>query len=275
MGRDPPIGAAAPAVAGKDKAQTFAESDVTVSTTDNSRVDAESVKLPVPMETATIDGFSTYNGLEGGCGVVFRAKDLVTEITGTVSGSSSPTYTSAYIETTGGSLVAEKTGLDLSTNDTVTFSGLSLSAGTDYRLVADSGGSTDVDYDGNVPSAGDLANVKDGYYDDPPASTGPAVWSDIEFQNTADGSAYVEWPMAKDVYAWDVAQYLETEDGGTVDVYVEEDQSGGWTEIAGPIARGERIQADANNNVRYRVELARETADANPTLDAIYRRYKL
>lgn len=102
-------------------------------------------------------------------------------------------------------------------------------------------------------------------------------WSNIEaVPYTLSGSCYVEWPLPNDVLAWDVVSKKAATDGETVDVYVEEDQAGGWTEIAGPIAPGEKIdQADPSNNVRFRVEISRTDYTNNPTVDTLVRRYKV
>jgi hypothetical protein len=94
-------------------------------------------------------------------------------------------------------------------------------------------------------------------------------------QSVASGSVTVEWPSPPDLYAWDVAVFQRTLDSESVEVYIEEDQSGGWTEVAGPIARGDSIPADPGNNVRYRVEISASDTANNPRLDAIYRRFKL
>jgi hypothetical protein len=89
------------------------------------------------------------------------------------------------------------------------------------------------------------------------------------------GTTYVEWPEPADVYRWDAATFQRTEDGETVSVYIEESTDGGdtWTEIAGPISRGQDITADPASEVRFRVELSRSDTANSPSLDAIYRRW--
>jgi hypothetical protein len=78
------------------------------------------------------------------------------------------------------------------------------------------------------------------------------------------------------VYAWDTAVFQRTLDGATVDIYVEEAQgSPGWTEIAGPIKRGDAIPADPANNIRFRIDYSRPSTSDVPRLDAVYRRFKL
>ena len=86
--------------------------------------------------------------------------------------------------------------------------------------------------------------------------------------------AYVSWDTPTDIYAWDRVKHQTTPDGESVAIFVEESADGStWTEIAGPVSRGDRLPADPNNQVRYRVELNRSDTANNPTLDAIYRRW--
>ncbi|WP_058365230.1 hypothetical protein [Haloparvum sedimenti] len=88
-----------------------------------------------------------------------------------------------------------------------------------------------------------------------------------------NGSVTIEWPAPPDVYRWDAASFQISEDGETVGVFIEENDGTGWTEIAGPISPGDQIAAHPNSQVRFRVELSRTDRSNNPALDAIYRRY--
>lgn len=98
----------------------------------------------------------------------------------------------------------------------------------------------------------------------------------IEVGHDTGATAWVEWGIPTDIYAWDAASFQQTLDGESVSIYVEEAQgSPGWTEVAGPIARGDSIPADPANNVRFRIELSRSNTANKPSVDAIYRRYAL
>lgn len=89
------------------------------------------------------------------------------------------------------------------------------------------------------------------------------------------GQATIEWTYPNDVIEWDVAAFQTSPDGETVEVYIQESTDGGstWTEIQGPIIRGQKIQAGPESRVRYRVELSRSDLSNNPTFDAAYRRW--
>jgi hypothetical protein len=90
------------------------------------------------------------------------------------------------------------------------------------------------------------------------------------------GEVTVEWPMPPDVYGWDTVLFERDVAGdGAVDVYVQEYAGGTWSDIAGPVRRGDAIPADPSNNVRYRVEITTPTASDRAILRSIYRRRKL
>ncbi|MFB6302768.1 MAG: hypothetical protein ABEH78_07915 [Haloferacaceae archaeon] len=105
----------------------------------------------------------------------------------------------------------------------------------------------------------------------------------VDLVQTGTGSVatstttYLEWPYPPDgdVYSWGSAYFTRTLDNEVVDVYIEENQSSGWTEVAGPISRGDSIPADPANNVRYRVSINRNDTTALPTLDSAVREAEL
>lgn len=107
------------------------------------------------------------------------------------------------------------------------------------------------------------------------ASTNPTEgeFDDIRFDSFSEPFT-VEWPRPTDIYAWDKATYQAAENLETVDVYVEESTDGAtWTEVAGPIARGDDIPVSADNECRLRFDLSRTDLSNSPTVDAAYRRY--
>jgi hypothetical protein len=159
-----------------------------------------------------------------------------------------------------------------------TFSGLSLSPGTQYRVTMDAGGST---YDGamgtyDFPEMYAWGQIGGGY--DGSVQTGEFYnidRIDLTFSPSPTGSVTVEWPQPPDLFGWDTATFQRTLDGETVEVYVEESTDGGdtWTEVAGPIARGDDIPVSSSDEMRFRVDLSRADTANEPRLDAIYRRY--
>ncbi|WP_143095547.1 hypothetical protein [Halopelagius inordinatus] len=92
----------------------------------------------------------------------------------------------------------------------------------------------------------------------------------------ATGSQTAEFIPPVDVFGWDTTTFLATEPGGSsVEVYIEELQSGGWTEIAGPVSRGASIEADPANNIRWRIDYDRGTETVMPSVRMLARRWKL
>ena len=268
MGRDPPLVRQTDnPVAGKDAAETFAESDVSV-THSATRAEGESLELFVGLDNM---GGSGTSAPTSDAGVVFSPNQDAPHLSARVH----PNNTNVgdvvlYEEETSTQLASTAA----TAGDTVTFS-VTLTAGNSYRLLCTASGSSNltVEYSSNSPKFG--VTYEHGWLGGSSSSNAFRYgfeWVDLL---PMSGTATIEWPAPPDVYAWDLAQYLASRDGATVDVFVEEEQAGGWTEIAGPISRGERILASADNNVRYRVELSRADTAANPTLDAIYRRFKL
>lgn len=98
---------------------------------------------------------------------------------------------------------------------------------------------------------------------------------DITTSNMGTVSAYVEWPQPTDIFRWDAATFNATTEGETVDVYIEESTDGGstWTEISGPISRGQPINAEPDSEVRLRADFQRDDDSNNPRLNSVYRRW--
>jgi hypothetical protein len=163
---------------------------------------------------------------------------------------------------------------------TVTF-GTPLDADTDYVLNLLTGGSNadGREFDGTGFTSGSVADVIGGWLNGGDTTNVYDV-SSIEFVSAADASAAtvaVEWPKPADVFAWDRLSFQAAPDGETVEVYVEESSDGGstWTEVAGPVRRGDAIPVDPQNRVRFRIELSRADTANDPTLGAVARRYVL
>lgn len=89
------------------------------------------------------------------------------------------------------------------------------------------------------------------------------------------GTAYIEWSRPETIFRWDALQFDRVLDGETVDLFVEESADGGssWSEVAGPVSKGDRIDVHPDNRVRFRAELSRATTVSSPRLEAAYRRF--
>lgn len=87
------------------------------------------------------------------------------------------------------------------------------------------------------------------------------------------GSVIVEWPDPPDLKDWDRVLHEVVADGATASVYVEEN-NGQWTEIAGPTASGDSLPADPDNETRLRVDFSRPEGEHSiPHVESIYRRW--
>jgi len=268
------IGAEVPAFADKDVARSFGESDVTVSS-GAIGVSNESLSLGTSGGTT----FTNESNISGRtkAGVRINPNYRITALTLTRFDSSNGDFEDGYeVQRLSDGTVVDSGSITVSPAETFDIPGLDLSPGTEYAVyLLDSGGvytRKDNDAATSLPEF-DVSGGFDQY------GTDPAVYAFSDVTATVSpnsGSAYIEWPTPNDVFGWDVATFTSSPDGETVDVYVEEDRSGGWTEIAGPIDRGGLIKAaDPSNNVRFRVELSRSDESNDPTLDSIARRWKL
>lgn len=88
-------------------------------------------------------------------------------------------------------------------------------------------------------------------------------------------SPTVSFPYPASITDWDKAAFSSTLDGGSVDVFIEEDDGSGFTEIAGPISSNDPIPAAAGSDVRFRVDISRSDTQSAPSLDALYRQWEV
>jgi hypothetical protein len=280
MGRMPSLSTGTP-VADKDLAETFTESDLTLSH-NSTEVNSESVELGTePGDTATITSSPSSSGdnvTESGVRITPSVE--ITGLSIDVVSDFQTEATDGYkIERVSDGTIVEEDTTAIASGGSFSVSA-TLAAGTEYAVyLYDSAGDMDYGADGDVDNPSTDFDVNGGWLDSGEDAFGNynSLASITADQVPAtSGTAYVEWSYPPDVYAWDVGVFQATLDGETVQVYVEEAQgSPGWTEIAGPIQRGDSLPADPSNNVRYRVEFSRSDVANNPHLDAIYRRRKL
>jgi len=264
-------------VAEKYVANTFEESNLTTGLTD-AVISSGSVKLrDTDTSTATRadDNVSTTGAYNWG--ITINPNADLTGVTVTISGNTD-NLPGVEVVDDGGTTLATNTNGPFTAGDEVTVD-VNLTSGNQYFILTDdssefTNGSTS---DNTFPYSSQYVDLTNGAigastYDTPYAFksvTGTAS------QRVPSGEVTVEWPYPADVYAWDVASFQRTPNTGTVDVYIQE-YDGTWSDIAGPISRGDSVAADKANNVRLRVELSRpNTADASPTLDQSSIRWKL
>lgn len=276
------IGVSGSKAAKTDKAETFVES-VVLTGHSSTRIAPSTGGTTATREAD--DG--TFSGTNGGGGVQISPNTDLLGVSVTVSANSGTFETIEVQRDSDGEIIGRASG-SWSPGDVATVPA-PMDSGTKYNVFADRGVDETYGYYGSATfpySSGDVDitagysnGVSDSYvvaFSDVTAIVADGEPAHIELDGDAtSGTVHVEWPDPQDIYAWDTALFQTSPDNETIDVYVEEYQGGSWTEIAGPISRGDSIGADPSNNVRYRAELSRTDTANNPTLDAIYRRIKL
>lgn len=245
-----------------DVAETFAESDVSVSH-DLTEVNAESLEIGTdPTKTENIDAAGDFHEISvdsvgtdshththdvDGWNILYIKVDpRWFDIDGTIS-----------VDVNGNEVISEtRNGTPDSTIDP-TFS---------VEVDVSDVDSAEVVYTVEVTNSNDGALNLDHEGGDESAverRDGPAL----------DGSAIVSWPAPADLVGWDIVPFQATPDGETLEVYIE-DQNG--NELAGPLDDpGDISDISRSTNVRVRVELSRASTSNNPRLEAVYRRYKV
>lgn len=257
----------------KDVTRTFAESNVSVTHTDTA-VSGESVRLLGGYaDIPNSDGSFNTTGWRG---VNFVPNVDISTVRAEFMADSNNANEARVVRDSDGTVMGSITGGPWSPNTEIELTGLGLSAGTEYRLQA----RNTAGWDYGNRGGGYTYPFKSAALDVVDSGSSPRAWTWVGGPEASSGNVIIEFgtpgtPPA-DVVGWDVAYFSATPDGETVKIYVEEAQgSPGWTEVAGPLKRGDAIPADPENDVRFRVEISRASTANNPTLDSILRRYKL
>jgi len=270
---------AAPVVT--DEARSFDGSDGETVSTANGHVKAGGGTLSLYNDNDSVTW--SDNGTQAGTygdnyGVQFNPNGPVTAIKFTyMSGCGSDEDALEVVDESNNTVVKSKPG-GFSDGSTVTvdLSSTSLTNGQKYTIRSVSSGDRSAPSQGSAsfPYSGSVADIVGGYFG---GSADDRHWIEkIEAVfKPSSGTGYVEWTNPDDVYSWESAYFQDSPDGETAEVYVEEDDGSGWTEVAGPIQRGADIPVAAGNEVRFRVELSRTDTANNPTVDAVFRRYQI
>lgn len=259
-----------------DDAETFAESDLSL-THDKTQVSGGSVQLGLLQSTATRDGddATLTDTTDERHGVVINPNDSLEKIDVEISANTSSTDCNVRLsDSSGNTMEYERQGV--SAGDVITLvPNDPLQSGTNYHVTIDGIDSTDAGYYSNIsfPYESSRVDITDGIYAGSTDNDPFCFVSITGYTDATSGTTYVEWGRPDDFRSWDQAILTKTPDSETVDVYIEENDGSGWTEIAGPIATGDDIPAKTSNQVRYRVELGRTNTSNNPRLESIYRRY--
>lgn len=252
-----------------NKAETFAESDVTVSPV-AAEVSSGSV---VPRET--VFNLSQDGGTEeaGECGTEFSPNVPFDRIEVTLMPFWDDASIARLVRSSDSKILEEQSGT-FSGGDTLSFSHDFVPEESYSILLENESKNVLFGYSYATPT--DETDVFDivGFTSSVLSpEQGTAVFFSKMRASPSKSVATIEWPMPQDIMGWDIVPFQAT-NKSAVNVYVEEYKNGEWSEIAGPVSRGYSINADPSNNVRFRVELSISDG-VEPSLDAIYRRIKV
>ena len=262
------------------RAETFEEPDLTL-THQDSEVASESVQIkagPVNGSTADPPDPNNIGSSTAPTGLVIKPNRTLSGVETQVNANVSGVTTLRLVSDSDGSLIASKSisgsGTYSITADTP------LEPGARYRVLVDADGASYTHIRGteNTASASSSdVDIVSGWNPYGVTSRTTSLNYVTALYGVSSGTAYIERPYPPGVHSWDAATFQATPDGETVEVFVEESTDGGttWDEIQGPISRGDQIDAPPSAAVRFRVELSREDASNNPTLDSIYLRYEV
>ena len=259
-----------------DAAQTFAESDVTL-TLNECEVQNGSIQLGTRPGTSKSwsEGDNTYSAT-GMFGMRMTPNVKIARLD--IQQFPSSDATEARIDRVSDSTtVASKTisaGADVSFN-------VELQAGTKYEILLGGGGT-------RVPSTSDIHPSSYASFDihgteDNEYPYHHQIGAMAAYQYNKSDTAVIQWSQPENIYEWDMATFTQTLDGETVDVFVAYSDDGGstWNRTNGgnPISRNYALSEDSNispsDEVRIEVELSRANTANNPTLDSAYRSWRL
>lgn len=264
-----------------EKAETFTETDVNVADS-TATARNESIRLAWDQSTASppdLTGTTTTIG-GGSAGLVVNPNYPIEELVLTKSSNTTDNngiYARVYKSD------GTQIGSADFTSGTATISGLELSAGTDYHVMATGLGSSSFDCGrasaGSTPHSSTLLDITAGATmpDGGNPSTDSTYLYAIESvvakgRVRSSGSTTAEIAAPDDIFAWDIASFIVTQDGGSVSIGLEENDGTGWSTIATDIGRGQEITADKDSNVRFTIDISRSDPTQVPRVEALYRR---
>jgi len=258
-----------------DEAETFAESDVTLTTGSGIEVASEGIELRDGAGSQIDNSGLTQSDFtrNGEMGFVVTPNVRLSGFTITTSTSNSTLSTAYLRKDSDGTLLASTS---VSPGDTVTLSA-ELAPGTKYWVTVDNDGN------GFQPGKDGIGPAQSTQDFDSPKSVFEGATESYSYRSISNiraevavlsDSATVEWPIPDDLKGWDIAPLNTVENGGTVEVYTVNANTG--SEIAGPLDDPGDISAAARStNVALRVDLSRPSKSENPQVEALYRRYKV
>lgn len=247
-----------------DRAETFNESNLTLSTTG---IEVNNGGLEIGRFTAN-EQHTVTNYTEGGIKLYpyWNIDDW--------------TFTTHDVNPSLGYRLTDENG-----NTLETFSGVaggetvspttSLNAEVPYRLESTS--FADIGEDGDTPgSQCPGLEIVCGSYDGGDIGNTRAI-SSVTVE-AADPRATLEWSMPPDVAGWDILPWEVSENGGSIDLYLIDPSDG--TRLKGPLNTDPADISDpstfpASTNVAVEVDMSRPSTAENPRVENVYRRRKI
>lgn len=262
-----------------DVAETFAESDVTLSHT-RTRVANESVEI----SEERIDQRGSYWGADPDTrynGISATHNYTITMTEGPFHGFMVRFGSLSYGAVTQFRVVDVDTGNNVyyagSASSTFHYvDGVTVESGQTLRVEVETN-STDFYAPDSQPTADadspyDIVDSSSSYYN----SSEGGVIDGIDFYTfPTDGTVTVEWPEPTDILDWDSATYLAAPDEGALTVDVIDPSDG--TVVLADIDRGADLSSlDPSTNIALRVSMTRPAWNSDsPNLRAAYRRWEV
>lgn len=247
---------------------TFTESGISLAN-NGTRADSGSLQLGpgvAPFPTMNSTGAQTSTQ-----GLRFVPSTSISSLAGSISDQTSGITRVRILQ--GTTTVATQT----ISGNTFSFSGLSLSSGTTYRLLFDNSGSsyTSAWYGGasGFPFTCSDFSVTAG--EDENGNTSTTVWyvvNSLYNAGVTSGDCVVSWnSLPTDLKGWDLATFARTLAGETVTIDVED---GSGTVLFSDIGQNFNISTIASTtNPQFHVYLSRASTSNNPTCDYLARRF--
>ena len=257
---------------------TFAESGVTVQSSQTAAVDGGAITLPSFATVARpTDNTTTSDG--AAYGIKIRAKTALPEGIRVTMSSNTTGASDVFLTDSSGDTLVTRTfpgpGMPVTIDR-------ALSANTSYYVLVNNGGDnfdlgeyTNPSY----PYESESLTIETGAYG---AGTLTSDFSESAFTiadvtpvSSSSGSATIAWDEPASVSRWETAAFQAD---GDVDVYVETSSDGGstWSDWStNPIAPGTDLSAiPPDDRVRFRVELSRDDNSNEPRLTQLTRQWR-
>lgn len=261
-----------------DKAESFTESDVTVSST-SLGVENGRLGLGGTFTGGTANGSTDWSGTVSWSG--YKGWKISPKVEGIISlefqtsGYDGNWSTIHLIRTSNEEILGSVNG---SRGDYLTISrddGKPLDPAESYAVVAEAGASVPFISGANWPVSTPEIDVPGAWDGAEETNYNLLIESMTPVISGNSGTATIEWEPKDTVVEWDMCSHnKELRESGIVDVFIEESTDGGatWNEIAGPISQTQEINAPNTSQIRYRVDLDKNGSLASPYLESIYRR---